>query len=401
MFDKVSDPALREELMQFHREVMSKIGATSPAQSQTRRFPSRTVSPFGAAPAASRVVVEGDSGMYFKDENGVNYGVKQVDNVPRVLTTPWLYDISEGLLPEVGRLYKFGTNSDVGTTPEVVGTQGGVLHYLTTEAKLNVASTSLNDFGAVRISGTATGGSHTTLIDTTKTFISSGVVVGDLVINDTDNSGGSVTSVDSETQLTVHHFHEGETDIMEAGDTYRIVYANSTGASVITVQGVDGDYQPVQEWIVMNRTADVPTTKNFLRAFRVEVHQAGTAGWNVGRITVKDVTNTYTITEAIATRGQSESCYWTVPCDHTFYLVQAEASELSGKGTIIRFYYRPRGHTFRLQYILNLNDSNQVIPFPIPLPLDGCSDIEVRAESILAGGNVACSFHGYYKYEER
>ncbi len=34
-----------------------------------------------------------------KDENGVPYGVRHIDNKPRISSMPYLYDIAEGNVP--------------------------------------------------------------------------------------------------------------------------------------------------------------------------------------------------------------------------------------------------------------------------------------------------------------
>ena len=73
------------------------------------------------------------------------------------------------------------------------------------------------------------------------------------------------------------------------------------------------------------------------------------------------------------------------------------ASELSSKGVNIRMYTRMRGYPFRLVYPIKVNDSAPVVPFPIPLKIPAMTDIEVRAQAILAGGDVACSFMGWYE----
>lgn len=54
-----------------------------------------------------------------------------------------------------------------------------------------------------RAGGQATGGSSTTLEDTAATFVTDGVIPGDWLYNETDNSRGTVTAVASETQLTI------------------------------------------------------------------------------------------------------------------------------------------------------------------------------------------------------
>lgn len=63
----------------------------------------------------------------------------------------------------------------------------------------------------------------TTLIDSAATFVTTGIVQGDVVRNTTDGSYGVVKSVDSETQLTLHKQLEGGTDNdFDSSDAYSI-----------------------------------------------------------------------------------------------------------------------------------------------------------------------------------
>jgi len=331
------------------------------------------------------------------DENGVPYGVRHVNNKPRVSAMPYLFDIAEGNVPDHVQVIQNGANANVGTTEEIIASQGGVLHSLSAAEQLDVSSSDANDTGAVLSSGTATGGSATTIIDTGATFQTDLVAVGDLVLNDTDGSGGHIISVDSEIQITVQEMHYGTNNNNEAGDTYRVVEASSTGAAVIYLAGVDGSYEPIHEFVVLNGAGVVVTTTSFFRAHIAEVHLAGTSGFNEGAIDIEDTTNTYILLQIAAERNRSQAGYWTVPNGKTFYIVQGDASDLSNKGTTVRMYTRDHGHPFLLRYVLKLSTSGAIVPFQLPLPLVEHTDIEVRAQSIQAGGDVSITFHGWYE----
>lgn len=65
-----------------------------------------------------------------------------------------------------------------------------------------------------------------TLVDTSATFITSGVKKGHAVVNFTDQSLGTVQSVDSETQLTMSALADGTDNQWEIGDNYKIYNKN-------------------------------------------------------------------------------------------------------------------------------------------------------------------------------
>lgn len=73
------------------------------------------------------------------------------------------------------------------------------------------------------ISGTATGGSATTLRDTSRNFNDLGVSVGDVVDNVTDSAIGVVQSIDSNTQLTLSTLSAGA---FGSGDAYTIAHTS-------------------------------------------------------------------------------------------------------------------------------------------------------------------------------
>jgi len=71
--------------------------------------------------------------------------------------------------------------------------------------------------GLTTIAGSDGGAVANKLVDTNKTFITDGVSIGDIVYNTTDNTTATVTSIDSETILSL------SSSIMATGETY-VVY---------------------------------------------------------------------------------------------------------------------------------------------------------------------------------
>ena len=86
----------------------------------------------------------------FVDENGEPYGVKHINNKPRVSTMPYLYDIAEGNIPDHYPLHKYGINTTVGTAYETVYRGSNNYTYITTATKLYFAGTA----GVDRSNGT-------------------------------------------------------------------------------------------------------------------------------------------------------------------------------------------------------------------------------------------------------
>jgi hypothetical protein len=82
------------------------------------------------------------------DENGDAYGVKHIDNKPRVSSTPYLYDIAEGKIPAHTPVYKFGNNETIGTTQESIWEESSLYPWDAIDAApgiVTVSSTSAQD----------------------------------------------------------------------------------------------------------------------------------------------------------------------------------------------------------------------------------------------------------------
>jgi len=80
------------------------------------------------------------------DESIVPYGVKHIDNKPRVSSSPYLYDIAEGLISGHNPLHKFGANKDADSpNEETIWTGGGIYVYLSSASILKISSASAAD----------------------------------------------------------------------------------------------------------------------------------------------------------------------------------------------------------------------------------------------------------------
>lgn len=81
------------------------------------------------------------------DENGAAYGVKHVENKPRVSSMPYLYDIAEGVLAGHVPIRRFGHNPVVAAAWETVHDVSDLRTYLTAAERLQIASDDTDDDG--------------------------------------------------------------------------------------------------------------------------------------------------------------------------------------------------------------------------------------------------------------
>jgi len=80
----------------------------------------------------------------------------------------------------------------------------------------------------------------TTLIDSTATFVTDGVLPGAAIVNITDQSATTVISVDSETQLTHYALADGTDNDWDMSDAYKVwneTQCEVTGGNLVAVDG--------------------------------------------------------------------------------------------------------------------------------------------------------------------
>ena len=163
--------------------------------------------------------------------------------------------------------------------------------------------------------------------------------------------------------------------------------AGEIGARTVTIQGLDANYSAVEDTIVVG---GAPSTVQFLRVFRAFVITSGSAGTNVGTLTISDAASSGTVITTIDTlgsgtvygTGQSFSGFYTIPAGKTGYMTQwnvgvgAYNDQCTAWLTI-----RPVDNdgAFRTLDVLCVPGGHFTRNYDIPLKLLEKTDIEVRA----------------------
>ena len=98
-----------------------------------------------------------------------------------------------------------------------------------------------------------------------------------------------------------------------------LVSSVNTGAdatSLITINGLDANYNQISETIKLNGTTAVTTVKSYFRINSMSV----ASGAPTGNITLKDTSDTTLYAEIAAGNGRTLMGIYTVPAGYTFYL---------------------------------------------------------------------------------
>jgi len=147
----------------------------------------------------------------------------------------------------------------------------------------------------------------------------------------------------------------------------------NTGAETITIQGLDGSYNEVEETLSLNGSTGVTGNQQFLRVHRAFIASGVT---NVGNIDIKH--GSTVICYISAGMGQTQVAYYTVPAGKTAYLKAFAATQNKNQENSVRMFQRPSGGVFRVVSELNLYGNNMHTLFTIPIRFTEKTDIDVR-----------------------
>ena len=147
----------------------------------------------------------------------------------------------------------------------------------------------------------------------------------------------------------------------------------NTGAETVVIQGLDGDYNEVEETLSTDGTNSVTGSQLFLRVHRAFVASGVT---NVGDIDIRH--GTTVVCQIAADMGQSQVAYYTIPAGKSGYLRSFAATMNKNQENSIRLFQRPFGGVFRVASELNLYNSNMHTTFSIPIYFTEKTDLEVR-----------------------
>jgi len=175
--------------------------------------------------------------------------------------------------------------------------------------------------------------------------------------------------------------------IITASSTSTQDAPGQTGALTVRLQGLDANYNEVEEDFTLNGIVGVAGTVEFLRTHRAFVLTGNNDNNNVGNI---NFTHSVGVTCQIAAgMGQSQVTFYTIPAGKSGYLRSFAATMNKNQENTVRlFQKKPDGGVFRLASELNLYNSNMHTTYSIPLYFTEKTDIEVRTYT---GSNATVS----------
>lgn len=181
--------------------------------------------------------------------------------------------------------------------------------------------------------------------------------------------------------------------------------AAGTGARTVTLDGLDGAYEPVQQTITLNGITPVavPTALLRVNGLRVTPGATGSVGTNVGNITLRVVAGAIPQGYIEAGYGVSRQCVYTVPAGHTLMIFSSVfgINRNTGVGRFATFatMFRSLG-TSRLPLEISISDA---APYrheslELPIPVAEKTDFTWRCTSVSTDStDITAAFTGVLK----
>lgn len=303
-----------------HRLIFTDGG--SPITIDTGGSPIETIPATGASIA-----------VQFIDESGTAYGIKHIDNKPRVSSMPYFVDIAEGNVTNHTSVNKFGHNSAVGASPlEEIWDYSGAYDYLAVDtfATMYISSDSSADQGMTY----------------------------------------AVTGIDSDYNYS----------------TVTVTTDGSDGQTFVALTSGAAD----DKWWRIFR---VQNTSSTAAAGNIYISKDNT---DTGPNGIPDDTDDIQA-QVLIGMEQTLMALWTCPVGNTAYLTKYYAATSTAKVTEVHLYVRPFGGVFNIKHIISINSGAYSHGFDFPIIIAAKSDIVIKATAAGGGGEVSAGFDLWFE----
>lgn len=308
-------------------------------------------------------------------------------------------DISTGSVNNHTTINKWGKNSniDIGTAEDITEI-GGDYTPPTTNRTHQISSDTVEDKGVLIGSYTSTTYVDERFIDSSADFISDGVSIGNIIVDDTNQDHSIVTSIIDGQTLGIRSWHHA--DESNVGNSLRIIASAGTGASLLHIKlGYAEDGTELKEFIILNGTTNVPTINSYFRIVRGHIHGSGSLNTNDGNITgIADVDGSTTI-QITPGNGQTQMAYQHIPKGSTGYIISWHSSVYNsgsnGETTLAQMELRSNlwdSDGVVLEYSQGISAGNSPpITFYPPKKVSQGTDIWARCNNVSLDGTEVYS----------
>ena len=201
------------------------------------------------------------------------------------------------------------------------------------------------------------------------------------------NKFGSNADIDTATPEDIWSYG-GDYNYLTLADNISVLSNNAEddadgdGANSVTLQGLDANYNEIEETVNLIGEDEVETQNVFIRLHRAFVASAGDNQKNLGSI---DFTGGNSIVATIpALYSQTQMAIYTIPNNHKGYLTNISGSILqstSDKGAFIELHAIINGVDRIIQKMELFSTGTTTLnkQFTVPLEFDEKTDLRIRA----------------------
>ena len=179
-----------------------------------------------------------------------------------------------------------------------------------------------------------------------------------------------------------------------AWDTAGVININAASVSdigkTVTVVGLDSNYKPLTENILIATQTNNSSVNQFKRVFRAYCLDGES---NVGAITIQR--NSTDVAIIVAGKNQTQMAVYTVPAGKTGYLYKGTCSAQAGADGTGDMFVRYFGQTsFRTGHSFEVSGTGgqYLYEFSFPIPIPEKSDIDVRINTRSNNGRFTAAF---------
>lgn len=175
------------------------------------------------------------------------------------------------------------------------------------------------------------------------------------------------------------------------------------GARTILIQGLDEDYNEIEETITLNGQTQVATQLSYLRVYRSFVTLAGSNEGTSGVIYIGSsgatggVPNS-SVYASISIGNQTQIAAYTVPAGHTLYIDEINfTAAVSQAQKLVHCKFNSRDHgsnVFRTRFVQVIQSNQLIQSFKYPQGFVEKTDLECRVSTDTTNTAIGASFQG-------
>ena len=179
--------------------------------------------------------------------------------------------------------------------------------------------------------------------------------------------------------------------------------SGGTGANTILIQGLDEDYNEIEETVTLDGQTQVTTQLSYLRLYRAFVTLAGSSGTSGGTIYVGSSGSTGGVPNGavyanLSLGNQTQIAAYTVPAGYTLYLDEINfTAAVSQANKLVHCKFNSRDHgsnVFRTRFVQVIQSNQLIQSFKYPQGFAEKTDLECRVSTDTSNTAIGASFQG-------